>query len=100
MSVNNVIKELIMNDDYMAYPLTVKALAGEIIKACNDYMARHIDNNRLREIIFWYAIKQPDKLFAAENLNPTVSKIIGKRRVKLINNLLDGYQDHLLRGKV
>lgn len=85
-----------MKNDYMEYPLTVKALAGEITKACNDYMARRIDNNQLRELIFWYAIKQPDKLFAAENLNPTVSKIIGKRRVKLINSLLDGYQNRLL----
>ena len=96
MSVNSVIKEFIMKNDYMEYPLTVKALAGEITKACNDYMARRIDNNQLRELIFWYAIKQPDKLFAAENLNPTVSKIIGKRRVKLINSLLDGYQNRLL----
>ena len=81
-----------MNNNYMAYPFTVKALADEIKKACNDYKARRIDNDQLKEIIFWYATEVPDLLFDADKLNITVRKIIGQRREALIYSLLDGYQ--------
>ncbi len=81
-----------MGNQYMQYPTTVKALAYEIKKACNDYTARKINNDQIREIIFWYATKVPDKLFSAEKLNPTVIAIIGKKRERLVNDLLDGYQ--------
>lgn len=77
-----------MGNDYMQYPNTVKGLAEEIKSACNDYFAKRINNDRIREIIGWYASSQPDKLFDGDLLNPTVSKIIGKRRVRLVNDLL------------
>lgn len=87
-----------MGNDYLQYPATIKALAAEIKKACNDYYARRITNDRIKEIIMWYATYAPDKLFAAEQLNPTVSTIIGKKRVRLVLDLLDGYQ-HQIGGK-
>ena len=78
-----------MGNDYMAYPPTVKALATELVTACNDYNARRISNDRIREVVRWYADTQADKLFAADQINPTVSKIIGKKRLRLVNDLLD-----------
>lgn len=87
-----------MKDPYMLYPLTVKALAGEIMAACNDYQARKIDDKKLKELILWYAQSAPDKLFSAKELNPTVKKIIGKRREKIVIVMLDGYQ-FTLRGR-
>ena len=78
-----------MGNEYMLYPSTVKALAEEIKKACNDYNSRKINNDKIKEIIQWYANNQADKLFAAEEINPTISKIIGKKRVNLINALLE-----------
>lgn len=86
-----------MGNNYMQYPVTVKALAGEIKTACNDYAARQITNEQIREIIWWYATKQPSLLFSADKLNPTVAAIIGKKRVRLVNELLDGFQ-HTLGG--
>ena len=81
-----------MEDQYLQYPPTVKALAAEIKSACNDYTARKISNSQIREWIFWYATKTPELLFSAEKINPTIATIIGKKRVKLLNDLLDGYQ--------
>ena len=83
-----------MGNEYMRYPATVKALAEEIKKACNDYNARQISNDRIKEIIDWYAENQPDKLFAADQINPTVSKIIGKKRLRLVNDLLEAPEDN------
>ncbi len=84
-----------MGNEYLQYPATVKALAEELKTACNDYNARRIDNTRIKEIVMWYATAQADKLFAANQINPTISKIIGKKRVKLISDLLDGYQQRI-----
>lgn len=77
-----------MGNDYMQYPATVKSLAEELKKACDDYQSRKITNDRIKEIIDWYASSQADKLFARDQLNPTISKIIGKRRVRLVTDLV------------
>ena len=84
-----------MGNNYMQYPTTVKALAAEIKTACNDYNNRQITNEQIREVILWYATKQPNLLFSGDKLNPTVEYIIGKKRVRLVNELLDGYQQRL-----
>ena len=83
-----------MGNDYMEYPSTVKALAAELVNACNDYNARKISNDRIKEIIHWYAETQGDKLFAADQINPTISKIIGKKRLRLINDLLEATEEN------
>ena len=88
-----------MGNDFMQYPTTVKMLADEIKRACTAYTSRQIDNDRIREIIFWYANAMPDKLFYGADLNPTISKIIGKKRLRLINDMLDGYQHQLSGGR-
>lgn len=87
-----------MDDQYMKYPTTIKTLAGEIKTICNDYNARKITNDQIREIMFWYANKMPEMLFAADNINPTVAAIIGKKRIKLLTDLLDGYQQRIGGG--
>lgn len=77
-----------MGNEYIQYPTSVKSLAGEIKAVCDDYNQRKINNDRIKEIILWYANTQSDMLFDNEKLNPTVSKIIGKKRVRLISDLL------------
>lgn len=77
-----------MGNDYVQYPGTVKGLAAELKVICDDYYTRKITNDRLREIITWYANSQQDKLFTGKEINPTVAKIIGKQRVRLICDLL------------
>lgn len=79
-----------MGNDYMQYPGTVKGLAEEIKKACDDYFEKRITNDRIKQIIEWYASSQSDKLFVGDQLNTTITKIIGKRRVRLVNDLLQG----------
>lgn len=83
-----------MDNDYLQYPPTIKSLAAEIKKACNDYYARRITNDQIKDIILWYANYAPDKLFSTEpgQLNPTIIITIGKKRVRLILDLLHSYQ--------
>lgn len=78
----------ILGNDYMQYPNTVKGLAREIISLFDDYNAKKINNDCIHEVIGWYACSQSDKLFVGDQLNPTIVKIIGKRRVRLLNDLL------------
>lgn len=77
-----------MGNNYMHYPTTVKMLAGEIKTICDDYNKRKIDNTEIEEIILWYAETQANKLFCEGKINPTISKIIGQKRINLLNVLL------------
>lgn len=77
-----------MGNNYMQYPSTVKVLAEELKVVCDDYYAKKINNDQLKEIILWYANSQEDKLFSGQDFNTTVTKIIGKKRVRLISDLL------------
>lgn len=77
-----------MGNDYMKYPATVKGLADELKRACDDYSSRQINNDRIMAIVSWYADNSPDKLFAGSEINPTISKIVGKKRLRLISDLL------------
>lgn len=88
-----------MTFNYMQYPTKVKEIATEIIKSCNDYKARKISNDELKEVILYYATKYPEKLFNGAELNSTVTKIIGKQRIELINKILEGYQTSFFQGE-
>lgn len=88
-----------MIEKYMAYPLTIKGLAYELINVFNDYRARKIDNSTLREVVFWYADNCPEKLFNGADLNTTIKRVIGIQRTNLLNTVLDGYQNSLIWGK-
>lgn len=78
-----------MGNRYMQYPGTVKALATEMLTVCDDYYDKKINNDEMKDVIKWYAINQRDKFFSEGALNPTVTKILGKKRVNLVNTVLD-----------
>jgi uncharacterized protein (TIGR04540 family) len=56
--------------DILKNPTTVKLLATQIIKACDDYIALKITEKHLKELIFHYAAYHGNKLFAAKGINP------------------------------
>jgi uncharacterized protein (TIGR04540 family) len=78
--------------EFLMYPTTVKMLAAELISACDAYISRKIGAEELKKIIQHYASNFPEMLFNAEALNPTVLNRIGKKREKLVNKMLEGYQ--------
>ena len=87
-----------MEYEFLKYPSSIRALAEEMNRITKDYDARKIGNNELKEILLWYATKCRDKVFQGEDYNPTLKKIIGKRRIKLLDTLLDGYQITMFEG--
>lgn len=81
-----------MSENYVQYPTTVKELAAELKKILNDYRARKIGNEEVKAAVLWYAESCPEKLFDADKLNPTISRLIGIKRLAVVNTLLVGYQ--------
>ncbi len=77
---------------FIRNPGTVKELAKEINKLCDSYWSRNITEQTLKEYILYYASKHGDKLFQGPVINPTIRKIIGKKRLTLLNIMLDGTQ--------
>lgn len=79
-------RELIRN------PRTMKLLAIELMDCIDLYWTGDLSEAECRDYINYTA--QHHKLLAngGSDLNPTIKAIIGQRRAKLIEKLLEGYQ--------
>jgi len=82
--------------DILKNPTTVKLLASQIIKACDDYIAMKITEKHFKEIIIHYASRHGTKLFCANGFNPTIVNRIGKKRLELLNIMLEDFQQRLI----
>lgn len=78
--------------DVLRNPTTVKLLASQINLACDYYIARKISEKQLKELVFHYAKKHGNKLFGNNGINPTVQNRIGKKRIELLELMLEGLQ--------
>jgi uncharacterized protein (TIGR04540 family) len=76
-------------------PTTVKLLAAQIIRACDEYIAMKLTEKQLRELLFHYASHHGKKLFCTKGMNPTIVNRIGKKRLELVNIMLEGFQQRL-----
>lgn len=81
--------------EFMLYPTTVKMLAAEIIATCDAYISRKIKVEDLKKAIVHYAVNLPEMFFNTNELNPTILNRIGKKREKLVNKMLEGYQHRI-----
>lgn len=82
--------------DILKNPTTVKLLASQIIKACDSYISMKITEKHFKELLFHYASHHGTKLFSTKGFNPTIVNRIGKKRLELLNIMLEGFQHNLL----
>ncbi|MDD2684215.1 MAG: TIGR04540 family protein [Candidatus Cloacimonetes bacterium] len=82
--------------EFLKNPTTVKMLAAQIIKACDNYITLKIPEKQLKDLITYYAAQHGKKLFSHASLNPTIKNRIGKKRIELVNIMLSGFQFKLL----
>jgi uncharacterized protein (TIGR04540 family) len=78
--------------EFLMYPTTVKMLAAEINTVCDAYISRKVGAEDLKKLVSHYASNYPEMLFNEQELNPTVLNRIGKKRAKLVDKMLEGYQ--------
>jgi len=77
-------------------PLTVKQLASQIKKSCDLYIALKLNEKDFKELLLHYAGKHGCRFFGKNGgLNPTLEKVIGKKRKELIEIMLCDYQQSL-----
>jgi len=78
---------------FIANPLTVKQMAAQLNAACDAYISMKLSEDALRELLYHYANTHGRKLFGInKDLNPTIAKIIGKKRKELVTIMLSGLQ--------
>lgn len=82
--------------DVLRNPTTVKLLAVQITKACDMYISREITEKQLKELMLHFALKHGKKLFSVNGINPTIVNRIGKKRLELLNIMLEGFQQSFL----
>ena len=66
-----------------------------LFRSCDAYRGRIISSDDLKQIILHYANKYPTKLFNGAELNPTITLMLRKKRVAIVNDMLSGYQPSL-----
>lgn len=76
-------------------PTTIKMLASQLLQACDDYVSRKLSEKQLKELLFHYAYTHGNKLFSLKGINPTIINRIGKKRLELVNIMLEGFQRKL-----
>jgi uncharacterized protein (TIGR04540 family) len=75
--------------DFITHPKNIKSMAEEIKRAVDAYWRRELDEKKLREYLFNWA-KQG--LLQGYGFNPTITKIIGTKRLRVVESQLQGYQ--------
>lgn len=75
---------------FIALPKSVKALAEEIKKAVDFYWNREISEIELKEILWKWATT--GKLLRGNDYNPTILRLCGKKRMEVVDKLLEGYR--------
>ncbi len=77
--------------------MTVKQTAGLVKAACDLYIEHKLSEKHLKELVFHYAGVHGNKFFGIHGtLNPTLEKIIGKKRKELVEIMLSDFQMSLI----
>lgn len=80
-----------MKKDFIKMPKSVVQLADEIKRAVDMYWNRELKQIELKELVWCWA--SSGKLLKADDISSSIKKIIGKKRVDVIEKLLEGYQN-------
>ena len=81
--------------EFLKNPTTVKMLSAQILLACDEYISRKLSEKQFKELLFHYAHNHGNKLFSLKGINPTIVNRIGKRRLELVNIMLQGFQQRI-----
>jgi len=79
-----------MKKEYIVFHKSVVNLASEINKAVDDYWSRELSEIELKE--FLWKVAATGKLFKANEFNKTITRLCGKARMEIVEELLKGYQ--------
>jgi uncharacterized protein (TIGR04540 family) len=78
--------------EFLKNPTTIKMLAIQLLQASDEYISRKLSEKQFKELIFHYASNHGNKLFSLKGINPTITNRIGKKRLELVNIMLEGFQ--------
>lgn len=74
-------------EKYIKIPKTVVQLADELKRSCDAYWDRELEEKYLEELIFSWS--KNSKLLQGDDINRSIKKIIGQKRVGLIKCILN-----------
>ncbi|MCT4563769.1 MAG: TIGR04540 family protein [Maledivibacter sp.] len=81
--------------DIQRHPSSVLKLSHEMKKVIDAYWSRDITEEEMREYIIYFANYEKEKLFHGPEYSPTIKQRLGKRRIALIDKILQGFQTKL-----
>lgn len=85
----NIISNIFDKYGYTAYPETIVELAKQLKDITDDYRQRKITNDDFEEIISFHVENNSEKLFTDDKYNITVQRFLGKRRLSVLDTVLE-----------
>lgn len=74
-------------------PITIKQMAEQVKIACDHYNSLNLEEKDFEALLQHYARNHGNRFFGKNgSLNPTLEKIIGKKRKELVNIMLKDHQ--------
>lgn len=73
---------------YTAYPKTIVNFSEELKNMIDDYSKKRITNDDFEELIKFYVENDSDKLFTGDEINITVQRFLGIKRINVLKNVL------------
>jgi len=73
-------------------PSGVRQMAAEMKKLVDMYWSRRISEKEAIEIIIYWATNYPQYIFRANDYNPSIRHIVGKKRLAFVDVALQGFQ--------
>jgi len=81
--------------DIIRNPSGVRQMAAEMKKLVDTYWSRRISEKEARELIIYWATYYPQYIFRANDYNPSIKQIVGKKRLAFVDVALQGFQAKL-----
>lgn len=78
--------------DIQRHPSSVVKLAKEMKKLIDAYWGRQISEKEMKEHIIYFAKYENKKLFRGPEYSPTVKQRLGKKRMEVVEKMLEGHQ--------
>lgn len=84
-----------MLEKVIIHPSSIKELGRQTRKIIDAYWANQISEKECKQILIEIARTEAEKMLRGPKFNPTFQIVVGKKRLSVIEKMLEGYQTKL-----
>ncbi|WP_026478393.1 TIGR04540 family protein [Alkaliphilus transvaalensis] len=74
--------------EFDKYPKTGQVMIGELIKICDAFWKKEINEEEFKKILKYYFVNEEKKFYKEGKIRSTICKDLGKKRMELISKIM------------